>query len=638
MAYAYIGGILHVDLSTGKSWTEEFGDELISKLLGGRGLTSYLLWREMSGEVDPLSPENVVIFGSGTLTGTPAPSAGRTTVSFKSPASNAFAKSSAGGHFSAELKLAGYDTLVIHGRADKPVYVWIDDQEVEVREAGPLWGKTIRQTHEHLYAELYDPEIQIAAIGPAAEAGCRIAGVMFLYSAAGRTGGGCVMGSKNLKAVVVRGSGEIPICEPRQFLEKAIWAREELMKDPGAQNLAKYGTAGVTEIINESYSLPSYNFRTSHIEDCYGLGGEALIDKGYLKARTACNSCGMNCHRFTKIDSGPHQGIYSGGPEYETFSAFGSGCGVTDTEAVLRANFIANEYGLDVVSAGSAIQFAIECFEKGILTAKDLDGMELEWGNGDQMVRMIELIAKRQGRVPRLLGEGVRIAAQELGGDAYKYAVESKGVEQSRVETRSAKAYALSFAVNPRAPDHLHTECYAEFGATPEARALIKKITGDEKYAVPNIVDKRAEIVIWHEDCYAVTECMGMCAFTTTLAFAITPKIMADLFSLATGIEMSEEGVMRAGRRVVTLEKCFNVREGLDRSYDRLPWRLMNEPLPDGPVKGFQNSAQELNLMLDEYYQLHGWSKKTSWPTAKVLGELGLEDQLDQLKDKIAEN
>jgi aldehyde:ferredoxin oxidoreductase len=261
--------------------------------------------------------------------------------------------------------------------------------------------------------------------------------------------------------------------------------------------------------------------------------------------------------------------------------------------------------------------------------------MALEWGNGDQMVQMVELIAKRQGRIPTLLGEGVRITARELGGDAYKFAVESKGIEQSRVETRSAKSYALAFAVNPRSPDHLHTETYAEFGTTPEARALIKKITGDEKYAVSTMTDKRAEIVVWHEDCYAVTECLGLCAFATTLAFGVTPEIMADLFTLATGIKLSEEEIMRAGRRVFTLEKCFNVREGLDRSYDTLPWRVMNEPLPDGPVKGFQNTKEELDKMLDEYYQLHGWDKETSWPTARILRELELENQLKQLGDRI---
>jgi aldehyde:ferredoxin oxidoreductase len=635
MGYGYVGNILHVDLTKNKIWNEQIGDDLVKKFLGGRGINSYLLWRELKGGEDALSSANVLIFGSGTLTGTPAPSSGRTEVSFKSPANNAFSKSSAGGHFGAELKFAGYDTLVVHGKADKPVYIWIEDEKVEIRDGRSLWGKTIRETHNILYGEAGGTEIELAAIGPSGENLCRIAGIMFLYSAAARAGGGCVMGSKNLKAVAIRGSGEISIHDPKKYLEKSIYAREELMKDFGAQSLHMYGTAGITEIINENYSLPSYNFRTGHIDNSYHLGGQALIEKGYLKARMGCNSCGMSCHRFTSITSGPHKGIYSGGPEYETLSSLGSGCGVTDTEAVLRGNFICNEYGLDTISTGSAIQFAIECYEEGILKKEDLDGMELDWGNGDQVVELVKKIAKREGRIPRLLGEGVRIAAKELGGNAYKYAVESKGIEQSRVETRSAKSYALAFAVNPRSPDHLNTETYAEFGATAEARALIKKITGDEKYAVSTMLDKRAEIVLWHEDCYAVTECLGLCAFATTLAFGVTPEIMADLFTYATGIEMNEEQIMHAGRRVVTLEKCFNVREGLDRSYDRLPWRIMNEPLPDGPVKGFRNSAKELNQLLDEYYNLHGWDKTTSWPTTKVLKDLELDLQAEHLKGKI---
>ena len=511
----------------------------------------------------------------------------------------------------------------------------IRDDKVEIRDARNIWGKTISQTHDAIYSEIRDTNAQIAAIGPSAELGVRFSSIMFMYSAAARAGGGLVMASKNLKAVVVRGSGEIPIYDPEGFLQSAIDSRLRLMEDVGAQSLAQFGTAGILEAINANYSLPSYNFRTGHIENAYHIGGEALIDKGYLKGRTGCNSCGIGCHRFTAIDKGRHAGLYSGGPEYETLSSLGSGCGVTDTEAVLVGNQICNDFGMDTISTGSVIQFAIECYEKGIISKEDLGGMELEWGNAEQMVQMVQLIAWREGYIPTLLGEGVRIAAQKLGGDAYKYAVESKGIEQSRVETRSAKGYALAFAVNPRSPDHLNTEVYAEFGTTPEAKALIKKITGDEKYAVSTTTDKRAEIVVWHEDCYAVTECMGMCVFVSTLAFGVTPEIMADLFSRATGIQMNEEEIMRAGRRVGTLEKCFNVREGLDRSYDTLPWRIMNEPLPEGPVKGFQNTKEELDMMLDQYYELHGWDRETSWPTIAVLRDLGLDEQADALGSQL---
>jgi aldehyde:ferredoxin oxidoreductase len=635
MMYGCLGKILHVDLSSQRIWQEEFDEELMRKYLGGRGINSYLLWRELKAGVNPFSPENVMIFGAGTLAATPAPCSGRTEVTFKSPANNAFAKSSAGGHFSAELKLAGYDHLVIHGRADKPVYIWIKDGSVEICDAAHIWGKLISETHDVIYGETHDIDVQIAACGPTAETGSRIAGVMFLHSAAARGGGGAVMASKNLKAVAVRGSGEVPLYDPKAYLNKCIDARLALMEDVGAQSLSKYGTAGITEVINENYSLPSFNFRTGHIDNCYHIGGEALIDKGYLAGRTACNGCPIGCHRFTAISEGKNAGVASGGPEYETLSSLGSGCGVTDTEAVLVGNWICNEYGLDTISAGAGIQFAIECFERGLLNEQDTYGLKLEWGNGQQMIDLLWKIAKREEGLGRLLGEGVHIAAREIGGDAFKYAVESKGIEQSRVETRSAKGYALAFAVNPRSPDHLNTEVYAEFGATSEAKTLIEKITGDEKYAVSTMTEKRAEIVVWHEQCYAVTECLGMCVFSTTLAFGVTPQMMADMFSLATGVQMSEEDIMLAGLRVNTLEKCFNVREGFDRAYDTLPWRMLNEPLPEGPVKGLQNTPEELNGMLDEYYGLHGWDKKTSWPTVAVLKELNLDEQIEELEGKI---
>ncbi|MBA7465376.1 hypothetical protein ES707_00538 [subsurface metagenome] len=258
--------------------------------------------------------------------------------------------------------------------------------------------------------------------------------------------------------------------------------------------------------------------------------------------------------------------------------------------------------------------------------------MEFHWGNGQAVVEMVKKIAFREG-FGNILAEGVKRAAEHVGGDTYKWAIEAKGLEQSRVDTRSAKAYALAFAVNPRGPDHLHTETIAEFGMSPEARALIKKITGDEKYASPCLTEKRAEIVRWHEDCFAVTDCLGFCCITSTALYGVTPQLMAKLFSTATGYDISEKAIMNAGRRIVTLEKCFNVRLGASRKDDRLPWRLMNEPTPDRP--NAINSQEELDGMLDEYYSLHGWDKNTSWPTKATLIQLQLSNVAEELENKL---
>jgi aldehyde:ferredoxin oxidoreductase len=574
----------------------------------------------------------VLIFGAGALTGTSAPSSGRMTVTFKSTATNLYAKSTAGGHWGAELKFAGYDNIVILGASTKPTYLWIDDKHVEIKDAGKIWGRNVRETDKMIKEELGDEEIKIACIGPAGENMVKFAAVMnSVYNAAGRCGGGAVMGSKKLKAIAVRGTGTIEVADPEAFDKLAIEARKSLAKDSGAQGLYLYGTAGFVPGVNESYAFPSYNFRAGHIDDAYHISGQYQVEGGYLKRRHGCFACTISCHRFTSIDSGPYAGAYAGGPEYETTGALGAGCGHANLETVIKANELCNIYGLDTISTGAVIQWAMECYEKGIITDKDTDGLILEWGNSDAILGLINKIAFREG-FGNILAEGTKIASEIVGKDSWKFAVQAKGLEQSRVETRAAKGYALAFAVNPRGPDHLHTEVIAEFGLTPEGIALIEKITGDKKYARPDIIEKRAEIVRWHEDCYAVTDSLGFCAFATTLAYAVNPDNMAKMFTAATGIKITEEEIMNAGRRIVTLEKCFNVREGASRKDDVLPYRLMNEAAPAGPVKGMMNSAQELNKMLDEYYSLHEWDAENGWPTAEVLEKLNLKDVAMELE------
>jgi len=283
---------------------------------------------------------------------------------------------------------------------------------------------------------------------------------------------------------------------------------------------------------------------------------------------------------------------------------------------------------MDTISTGGLIQWAMECYEKGIITQEDI-GFELDWGNGDALLRMTELIAKREG-FGDILANGVKRAAETVGEDSWKWAVESKGLEQSRIDTRSAKGCALAFAVNPRGPDHLAADPVAEFGMSDEGRELIKEITGDEKYATPFLTDKRAEIVRWHEDCCAATDSLGFCVFVSSTSYGVTPRNMALMFTYATGIDITEKELMNAGRRIVTLEKCFNVREGAAREDDRLPWRLMNED-PDASPKGSRNSQEELDEMLDEYFRLHEWDMATGIPTRETLKRLDLEEVADEL-------
>jgi aldehyde:ferredoxin oxidoreductase len=650
MRFAIAGKILHVDLSKGKIWTESVPEEWIHKFIGSRGINAKILWDTMGSGVDPLGPKNTLIFGTGTLSGTFAPTSGRTTVTCKSPTTHLYLKTNVGGHWGTELKFAGYDYLVVHGAAKTPVYLWIDDGKVEIRDARHLWGKDVRETTSLLHEEIGDSSTQVAVIGQGGENLVYFAAIMVsVYNAAARGGAGAVMGSKKLKAVAVRGHGSIKVADSKEFYRSCHVAIKNSYEDATAKFAHLYGTAGSVPMVNEARAFPAYNFRRGYIEGAEKIGGPYLAESKYLKRRLGCNACIFCCHRYCEIKEGKYAGCYTGGPEYETISALGAGCGSIDLEVVIKANELCNIYGLDTISTGNLIQWAMEGYEKKIFTERQLEGLRLEWGNGEAIVEMVRRIAHRQG-LGNILADGVKRAAEKIGCGSEKWAIQAKGLEQSRVETRAAFGYALAFAVNPRGPDHLHSETIAEFGTRPGGRRLIKKITGDEKYANPRLIEKRADIVRWHEDCFAATDSLGLCAFINTSRFGVDPQQMADMFSAAIGKRVTEEELMQAGRRILTLEKCFNVREGATRADDVLPWRLMNEPLESlargqdvmkaGEGKNNAgdfipiNSPAMLNHMLDEYYELHDWDKQTSWPYQDTLEKLDLKEVIPELESK----
>lgn len=623
------GQILHVDLTTREIWAEPLSESRVLKYLGGRGLNADVLWNSIEPGIDPLGPENLLIFGAGTLTGTHAPCSGRTTITCKSPATGLYLKSNVGGHFGAALRFAGYYLLAIHGASLTPVYLRIDGSSVELRPAEHLWGRDVRETNRLLRSEAGDVEVQTACIGPAGENLVKMAALMFsTYSAAGRGGAGAVMGSKRLKAVVVSGSHPVGVADPQRFDLLVKEAREGIRQAPSAHQKYLYGTAGSLAAINELKILPSYNFQSGQFKDAYRISGQNLVEEGHLKGRAACFACPVGCHRYTALTAGKYVGAYGGGPEYETLAALGAGCGVGDVEALIKANELCNIYGLDTISTGSVIQWFMECQEKGVLEEGQADGLPLQWGNGDTVIELVRRIAFRAG-IGDLLAKGVRSAAEEIGRGSDKWAVEVKGLEQSRVETRSAKGYALAFAVNPRGPDHLHAQPIAEMGFRPAGVALIEKITGSGHHANPYMSDKKAEIVVWHEECYAAGDSLGVCSFPLTADFAFGPSMLAGLLSAAIGRKVTELELMLAGRRILTLEKCFNVREGATRADDRLPWRLMHEESPDRA--GAINSPEEMACMLDEYYALHGWDLGTGCPTRETLDSLGLGAVADEL-------
>lgn len=621
-----IGGqrILNVDLTSGRTWLEEVPHQELLRFLGGRGIAAKMLYQRVKAGIDPLGPENVLIFSTGTLTGTNAPSSGRSSVTCKSPATGLYLKVSVGGHLGAELRYAGYDYIVFSGASERPVYLWIDDGQVEIHDAAHLWGKGTRQTDHLIKEEVGDEEVQTAIIGPGGENKVLFACIMVsLYNSASRGGVGAVMGSKNLKAIAVRGHGGLRVAEGEAYFELATRMRQELAKDAGTESLYKWGTSGSIPGLNEIGMLAAHNFSRASLAEVERISGQYFVDEGYLTGRESCFACSTACHRYVRSKSKRYGDVDDSGPELETVLALGSECGIVETEAVLKANQLCNDYGLDTISMGHVLSWAMECYEKGLLKG-EAEELDLRFGNADAQLEMIRRIAFREGKLGDLLANGTKRAAAEVGGDSWKWAIQAKGLEQSAVDTRAAKSYALAFAVNPRGPDHLMTETYAEFGFTEESRALIEKITGDEKYANATLLEKRADIVRWHEDCYAASEALGFCVFTSTAAFAVNPENMAQLFGHALGLEFSEEELMLGGRRIVTVERCFNVREGARREDDALPWRMMNEPVPEGPNQGMVTDREMLDRLLDQYYELHGWDPETGIPRQETLEELGL--------------
>jgi aldehyde:ferredoxin oxidoreductase len=622
----FAGRLLDVNLSSSTIHERVLPESLVKTYIGGRGVNAKLLYDMLSSDVDPLSPKNVLIIGSGALTCTTAPSSGRITVTCKSPATNLYLKSSVGGHVGSELKFAGYDFLIIRGAAEKPQILVVRDREVELQDASHLWGMGVKETNQTIKKDLSDIGVKVACIGPAGESLVPFGSIMFsVYHAAARGGAGAVMGSKNLKAIAVRGTGEITIANPTKFAELSQILRTAFRDDMNGRKYFLFGTGTFD-------SGPAYNFLREPLESSDIVSGPYLLRKHYLKRHIGCFGCTQSCHRYTEIDSGPYEGTYTLGPEYETFSALGAGIGIIDPETVIKINDVVGDLGMDSISTGVTLEWAMESFEKGVLNKEDTDGLELNFGNDEAVLEVIPKIARREGRIGQLLSLGLKRASAKLGKESYKWAmVNSKGLEQSKVDTRIVKSYALAFAVNPRGPDHLHTECMAAWGGSGAARGLIERITGKHW---PEAAASYPEIVKWHEQIYAASDSIGFCAFTCTAGHAILEREMAELYSLATGYNVSAEKLMDIGERIVTLERCFNIREGADRKLDNLPWRMMNEPVSWGKLRGMVSSKEWLDEMLDQYYTLHGWDIKTGSPKKESLQALGLATEAEQLERK----
>jgi|MudIll2142460700_1097286.scaffolds.fasta_scaffold09111_3 aldehyde:ferredoxin oxidoreductase len=597
----WIGKILRVDLTKGESKVEELDPKLGAKFIGGRGLGSKILSDEIDPKVDPFSPNNKLIMATGPLTGTGASAAGRYMVITKAPLTGTIACSNSGGHFGAELKFAGFDLIIFEGKAKEPVYLYIEDGKAEIRDAKSIWGKTTHETTDQILSET-DMDARVACIGPAGEKLVRYACVINdKHRAAGRSGVGAVMGSKNLKAVAVKGSGSITIANKEAFRKVTLDVFQKVKANPvTSTGLPTYGTAVLVNIINASGILPTRNFNEGVFEGAEKISGETIVDDILVRNR-ACFSCPIACGRVVRVTN-PKYECFGEGPEYESDWSMGACCGIDNLDAIAKGNYLCDTLGFDPISAGVTIACGMELFEKGIISTKEV-GRSLNFGDADAMVEMIRAIGYREG-FGDALAEGSYRLAERYGHPEYSMSVKKQ--EFPAYDGRGVQGMGLQYATSNRGACHVRG-----YLISPE-------ILGSPQKLDPFETEEKAGWVKAFQDLTAVVDSAGLCLFNT---FAFGGPEILEYLKAATGIEMSLEELMKAGERIWNLEKVFNLKAGITGKDDRLPDRLTKEPMPSGPAKG---KVVELGKMLPEYYELRGWDKE-GVPTKERLKELGLE-------------
>jgi len=598
--FGYMGTILRVDLATGAIAKEPLNLKDAKDYIGARGLGTKIFCDEVDPKVDALSPENKLIFMTGPLTGTFAGCSGRYEVIAKAPLTGTIGAANSGGHFGPELKFAGYDGVIFENAAKEPVYLYINDEEVELRPASELWGKTVFETTDAL-AEACGESFRIACVGPAAENGCLFSGVMNdKHRAAGRGGLGAVMASKKLKAVAVRGTGSVKPAEAKKFMEACVDTRAKLKAHPvSGQGLAAYGTNVLVNIINAAGALPTKNWQSSSFDEADATGGETLADK-YLVKNKGCFGCSIGCGRVTRVPDGPYKS-FGEGPEYEAAWAYGADCGVSDLAAISKANFICNEYGFDPITMGSTIACAMELFQRGLIKQDEI-GMALEFGSGEAIVKMTELVAKAEGFGKKLMLGSYRLA--EMYG-APELSMTAKKQEMPAYDGRSAQGMGLEYATSNRGGCHVRG-----YMTSPELLGVPVKI--DQL-----VTEGKPAFLKLFQDLTACVDSSGTCLFTT---FGIGLPELAEEFRTCVGDTCTDDEFLQKGERIWNLEKMFNIAAGVEK--DTLPPRLLNEAVTEGVAAG---KVAELDVMLPEYYQVRGWDAEGA-PTGEKLSELALAD------------
>lgn len=621
MPYGYNGKILRVDLAHGKTWVEEPNAMTYRSYLGGGALACYYFLKELKPGTDPLGPDNILIFMTSVINGTPLSGLNRFSVAAKSPLTGGYGESEAGGWWAPELKSAGFDGIIVHGKASVPAYLWVHDGEAELRDARAVWGKLSGEVQTTIREELGDNRIRVIQTGVAGENLVRYAAIVNeLKHFNGRCGLGAVMGSKNLKAIAVRGSKRRELFDRESARDVIRWLKESCDLGPGS--LHDLGTSRAVLRLDEQGILPTRNFKDGSFEHAEGISGTAMRDR-ILVGRGTCYGCILACKREVRVDEYDVDPKY-GGPEYETIAANGSLCGIADLKIIAKANQLLAEYVLDSISTGATIAFAMECYENRILTKEDTGGIELEFGNGEALLKLIQMIGRREG-IGDLLAEGVKRAAQRIGKGAHKYALHVKGQELPMHDPRGKRSLALAYSVSPTGADHAESphdswfECLdAERDTALSPLGLLEPV---DRF---DLSSKKVRAFLYGQMIWSLYNSIGVCIFVGAPDGPLSLSKLVEYVRAVTGWDTSLWELLKVGEKANTMSRIFNYREGFTKEQDTLPDRMF-EGLEGGPMTGEKLDRERFQRALETYYQMAGWDPQTGAPTKAKLAELGLE-------------
>ncbi len=631
MTYGYTGKILHVNLTKGGLEIEEPDEQFYRTYLGGSAMGLHYVLKETPAGVDPFSPDNVLALCTGVLTGTPISGQSRLTSVAKSPLTGCIGDAQGGGYFPAEMKFSGFDAVIIKGRSPKPVYIWMHHGEAELRDASHLWGLKTGDAEDKLKEELDDKRIEVLQIGPAGENLVRYSALISMSNRAnGRTGMGAVMGSKNLKAVVVRGKMKPAVANPEKFKEMQKIAKLNL-EPTGMDGFGKYGTPGVCTPQHKSGGLPTYNFNSGNFDKHEEIDGIKLYNehlRGHEKddqnrfGRDTCFSCSVKCKRVSEVLEGPFKtDAKYGGPEYETLATFGSYCGISDMDAIIHANALCNMYGMDTISCGATIAWAMECWEEGKLTLEDTGGIELQYGNAEAMVKITEMIAKREG-FGEILAEGSKKASEIIGRGTEEYLITSKGQEAPAHMPQVKRSLSVIYAANPFGADHESSEHDPGYKAYPERMKEIGLTNPQEKLAL-NKEMMRFAMVTQHFS--SAVDSVSVCDFVYGPSWQLyTSEQLVQTINAVMGWDVDINELLKVGERRLNMLRAFNSREGIGRESDTLPKKMFKRPLKGGRSDGYVLNKEEWEAALEDYYRLCDWDVDTGHPSLKKMKSLGL--------------